>query len=333
MLESTGIPESDSREPVRERSDVRRARMTPSVSVIITTHNRASSVGSAISSVLMQTRREIELLIIDDASTDETAEVVHSFGDPRTIYLRNSVNMGPAMSRNRGIREALGEFVAFLDDDDEWLPEKLDRQLSLLEVSPETGVVYSGRWNVRRGVLPTTSIPSDRGNLTSRLRDANCVGPPSTVVVRRRCLDAAGLFDEELMYGEDWDLYIRLARRCRFDFVSEPLIRYSVHEGNLSRNLADPRRSVEGFLSKHRSELTSSARAYLFLDVGMSECLGGQMGRGRKAFLRAMVESPGRLRLLAHLLLSFLGARIYGRILKERLGRFRMADESSERTA
>ena len=286
----------------------------PLVSVVLPTHNRSRWLRDAISSVLGQTSRSLELLVVDDASDDDTREVVASFQDPRLRYLRNETNRKLSASRNRGIREARGEWIAFLDDDDVWLPEKLEKQLALLgRAGPKTGLIYTGLQIVHResGAVRGTLYPSRRGDLSEALRESNYVLAPSTVLVRRDLLAAAGCFDESLRYGEDYDLWIRLAPHAPFDFVAEPLVRYGFHPNGMTRSWTSWAAAIEPLLWKHRGYLGGRMRSEYLVAIGISRCMSGHMAGGRIAFLQAIRSHPFSRRPLVHLLLSLAGRRLY----------------------
>src|SRR5262245_35235747 len=173
----------------------------PKVSVIIPTHNRAHFLRGAIFSVLNQTFQDFEIIIVDDASNDTTSQVVGSFDDKRLRYVRHETNKGGSAARNTGILASKSEYIAFLDDDDEWLPEKLAKQMDVLIGSPpEVGCVYTGYiWvdRVSSRVLSQYS-PTKRGNLFHDLLASNCVGGTSSILLKRDCLRKVGLFDESL---------------------------------------------------------------------------------------------------------------------------------------
>lgn len=201
----------------------------PSVSVIIPTYNRAHLVSRAIRSVLGQTYQDFEIIVVDDASVDGTEEVVKSFDDPRISYIRHEQNQGGSAARNTGIRAARGEYIAFLDSDDEWLAEKLKRQIVCLRGDPvRVGAVYTGRIYVMEGQVVKTVRPTLGGDLRSALLAGNIVGTTSSVVVRRTYLEQAGLFDETLPAAQDADLWIRLSDICLFGVISDPLVRFHV---------------------------------------------------------------------------------------------------------
>ncbi|BAU48102.1 glycosyl transferase family 2 [Sulfurifustis variabilis] len=194
------------------------------MSVVIPTFNRAGRVANALRSVLAQTYTNLEILVVDDASTDRTADAVGSFADPRIRYLRHGSNRGGAAARNTGIRAAAGEVIAFLDDDDEWLPQKVEEQL---------------RWLDRFDAVVCASTDS-RGAITPRPRGGRLTlnelrhGPwgGTGVLMAKAGLIRETLFDEELARGQDWDLFIRIALKREIAYLDKPLLRYDagVHD-------------------------------------------------------------------------------------------------------
>ena len=208
----------------------------PSVSIVVATCDQARWLREAVASVCAQTFPDWELLIADDGSTDDTAAVVASCGDDPRIRHLPAARAERAAARNRGIAAATGELVAFLDADDAWRPDKLARQVAALATAPRAAACYA----VARFVdgagrpLPVRKPPHAlSGLLFPSLVRGNFIILAS-MVVRRRCLDAVGGFDATLpVYGcEDWDLWLRLARRDAFVAVDEELVRYRVHDGN-----------------------------------------------------------------------------------------------------
>ena len=219
------------------------------VSVVIPTYNRADLVGRAIQSVLDQTYRNFEIIVIDDASTDDTQHVVESFTDKRIRFIKHHENSGGPAARNSGIRAARGEYVAFLDSDDEWLPNKLDKQIALFEESsPSVGVVYCldyGRNDdTGRVVWQMSSEEMRRGDLYSSFLSGWCPAITSSVVVLAPVLKEAGMFDESLPSFEDYDLWLRITKSYEFDFVEEPLV--VVHKHSRSRFSTDLEAHAEG---------------------------------------------------------------------------------------
>lgn len=202
---------------------------SPTVSVIIPTYNRAQLVGHAVRSVLAQTYQDFELIVIDDASTDNTQELVASFKEPRIRYIRHSQNGGVSAARNTGIEASRGEYIAFLDSDDKWLPEKLEKQVQLFrESDSKVGVIYTWQCFINDNNERTRTLdPKYSGFILDDLLYANVLGTTSTFMVRRECLHKVKGFDSDMpVYGEDWDLWIRLAQQYKFDFVPEVLVHY-----------------------------------------------------------------------------------------------------------
>ena len=208
----------------------------PVVSVIITTYNRAIYLKRAIKSVISQTFKNFELIIIDDCSTDNTEQVVNSITDDRIIYFKHKTNLGVHQARNNGIQMARGEFIGFLDDDDEWLPNKLKKQVELFKKLPkEFGIVYSGYLVSLNGKIVSKMMPKFKGDCRDYLLRFNILAT-STALVRRSCFDKVGFF-EYMISIEDWDMWIRISEYYKFDYVPEALSIYNVHESQVSGNV------------------------------------------------------------------------------------------------
>jgi glycosyltransferase involved in cell wall biosynthesis len=208
--------------------------MTPLISVVIPTFNRASVLPKAIDSVLSQNYTPLELFVVDDGSTDETSTILQSYGDEiKVIYQQHA---GVSRARNTGIIESKGEFIAFLDSDDWWLEGKLERQMGLLH---ETGlrVVHTEEIWVRNGkrVNPCQHHKKRGGDVYEAMLPL-CAMSPSSILMERRVLDETGLFDETLPACEDYDLWLRITSRFQVAFIEEPLIvKTGGHTDQLSR--------------------------------------------------------------------------------------------------
>jgi glycosyltransferase involved in cell wall biosynthesis len=205
------------------------------VTVLIPTYNRSRYVGHAIRSVLQQTFRDLELLVLDDGSTDDTEEVVRAIDDPRVRYVR-CPHRGISATLNTGVRLARGRYVARLDSDDEWLPDSLARETAVLNEQLDVGLVYGRAQAMDAAGRP---LPSTRGYALRYPADSfrSMLVDDSTnisVLVRRECFDRVGLFDESLTAHEDWDMWLRVARHYRFAFVDAILARFRVHGANLT---------------------------------------------------------------------------------------------------
>lgn len=211
---------------------------TPLITVVIPVWNGAQTIERTLASALAQTVADFEVLVINDGSTDSTVERVQRCSDPR-VRLHHFSNAGLAASRNRGIALARGEFIAFLDADDLWLPHKLERQLAALRSRPAAALAYgySDLVNGDDGFLGHGSHLEFSGRVYEQLLAANALDNGSTPLIRASALLSSGLFDETLPAAEDWDLWLRLAWHYDVICVPEVLTLYRVHGQSMSQNL------------------------------------------------------------------------------------------------
>lgn len=240
----------------------------PLVSIILPTYRRPELLTRAISSVLAQTYPHWEILVVDDNDDASAGRVAteafmrRHAAEPRIRYLKHDHNKGLPTARNTGIRASSGPLVAFLDDDDEWAPEKLARQVEVLSGAEDVVLVYTGLEIVdTHGRLIRHMAPDPRGLSPVKLLEENWIGTPSSVMCRRSALVAAGSFDARMPSLEDWDLYLRLPGR--FAFVDEPLTIYYLHDGG--RMMDDSQtlvRASEIIYQKNRRELNRQRRAH-----------------------------------------------------------------------
>jgi glycosyltransferase involved in cell wall biosynthesis len=203
----------------------------PLISVIIPSYNYARYLGEAIDSALGQTYPNVEVVVVDNSSTDDTLDVLRSYND--RIRWFQQPNQGVSGSRNRGIKESRGELIAFMDADDAWLPEKLARQMELMN-EPQVGMVYCGLQFVDSQGRPLEqSVKGLRGRVLKKLALLEPPGVPacgSSALIRRRCFDEAGGFDLELSISADWDMWRRIACRYEIEFVQDALVLYRQHD-------------------------------------------------------------------------------------------------------
>lgn len=207
------------------------------ISVVIPTFNRASVLARALDSVLTQTRMAEEIIVVDDGSTDNSAEMVASeFPEVRLIVQGNH---GVSAARNRGIEAAAGEWLAFLDSDDEWRPEKLERQVTVLANHPDELVCHTDEIWIRhhRRVNPKRKHAKFGGRIFQYCLPL-CAMSPSSILLHRSVLDDVGLFDEALPACEDYDLWLRICSRYPVHYLDEPLVvKYGGHPDQLSRRI------------------------------------------------------------------------------------------------
>jgi glycosyltransferase involved in cell wall biosynthesis len=285
----------------------------PFITIVLPTCNRAHLIGRAIGSVLAQSHHDLELLVVDDGSSDGTREIVAGFEDPRIRYLRNEHPRGPAAARNDGIKAAgPSRYLAFIDDDDEWLPAKLERQLAVFDQGPPDlaavgcgRIDYDGRQEIQ--------LPNLRGFLFEDLlaRRARGYGG-ALVLVRRFPGEPDLLFDESLPCLEDADYTLRLARNRPLDFVPEPLVKVYRDHGGV--HVWNPEGMVAGYdrmAQKYSAELATRPWVRSYYNYYAARGLA-QLGRWRECRVRlwlAMHDARPRGPLAAWYFASYLGRR------------------------
>jgi len=295
--------------------------MNPLVSVIIPAYNPSPAIREAIDSALGQSYRPVEVIVVDDGSTVDAAWLPQVYGE-RITFLRQP-NGGPASARNTGIRRARGAYIAFLDADDVWEPDKLSAQIELLERRPSVGLAYAAVTRIDSVGRPRPDAWVRRGGPSGWVFDAlfmkNHV-PTSTVVVRRACLEQTGLFDEarELVSVEDYDLWLRIAERFEIACITRPLSRYRLHEAGISRNTArsyhGERLVIERAVARNPRRPVVRRRlrqrhAQLSFECGHEHFSANRLVDARQQFRESLHWRPWQPRALAFYAATFLGAR------------------------
>ena len=226
----------------------------PLVTVVVPTYNRASLIVDALASVYEQTYRPLQLIVVDDGSTDDSNSVVSSWITGHAQIENFSVkyiyqdNQGGNVARNRGITEAAGEYVAFLDSDDLWHDNKLQLQMELFRDIPEVGGVYCGIRHIKLASGEVLALAKRRypsGKLLDSLLVHDVTAPTSTYVIRKDVFEKVGSFDEELQARQDWDMWIRLASAYEIGVVPEVLVDYREHAG--VRTATDPQKEITAY--------------------------------------------------------------------------------------
>ena len=258
-------------------------------------------LAQSISSVLAQTYPNIEVIVIDDGSTDNTRDVVRPFlSDTRVRYQRQE-NGGQRAAKNAGICAAQGDCIAFNDADDFWYPQKLERQVPLFR-GENVGVVYSERDLVDEHGNPTSAQPTKRfrgKHLTGQMLVNNFI-PFSTCVIARRCIEQHGMFDEQMEGSIDYDLWLRYSLHYAFDYVPEPLAAHRRWSGQMSQNKKRRFEAAifiqERFLQQHSQSVSSRqialARAVKFHGRGTWRLRAGQKREAIRDFARAIAVCP-----------------------------------------
>lgn len=298
----------------------------PKVSAIITTFNREHFLGLAIASVLAQSYSDFELLILDNSSSDGTAQLVAGVRDPRIRYIRHP-EMNISEQRNLGLSEARGEYVAFLDDDDEWLPRKLELQLEVFAHNPESVALVYGAltWVDPHGRELARFEPDLRGRVVEGLLGQNAfTGSASNPMMRLSALKALGGYDNRVVTGEDWELYLRVAERYEVDFTREQVVRIRQHPGaRLNGRIAEKMWLEEMVLTRYGAQMGRRLRSLYMQKIGGKLCRLGRGAEGRRQIVRAIRAWPLNGKAYGQLAFSLLGREFYQRMHGAYLRRIR----------
>lgn len=272
------------------------------VSVVVANYNMGRYVVEAVESILAQTYPVHEVNVVDDGSTDNSRDVLRRYQDHPVVRVFLQPNGGQAKAKNKGIREATGEFIAFLDADDLWIPEKLERQLPYFDSDPELGVVHTNFVLIRPDGTPigTPKRTYHDGWIADRLIIDNFVNGMASVV-RRECFEKVGLFDESIPMGIDYDLWLRISPHYKFLFVDEKAYLYRQWEGQMSHRHGERYenavRIMQRFIDSNPGLLSRSTirEAWAHTYVGRGWTLRQrESGRAEalRFFCRALVQKP-----------------------------------------
>lgn len=212
----------------------------PKISINIPCFNSEKFIKETLESVLKQTFKDFEIVIMDDGSDDNTKDIICSFNDSRIRYFYKN-NEGLSITRNRAIHASSGEYIAFLDHDDLWLPQKLEKQLNIFQINQNIGLVFSDAYILKNGARQKASYfercqPKKGFIFEDLLFESSNFIPLSSVVTRKEVFEKIGFFNPAFKLGEELELFLRASQHYAFDYADEPLITYRLHEGNFSRN-------------------------------------------------------------------------------------------------
>jgi glycosyltransferase involved in cell wall biosynthesis len=249
--------------------------MDKTVSVIIPTYNCGEYIVEAIDSILNQTYKNYEIIVVDDGSTDETKKRLEKYNNKEITYIYQE-NKGISVARNRGIKASTGELIAFLDADDMWLPEKLERQINIFKNFPQTGLLGCGYYRIdktgERIEESSAGNYADKESLLNDLMVRNVIaGSGSGVLIKKECLDRVGLFDESFRSIEDRDMWFRIVKIYESRFVNEHLVIIRTRNHSLSKNVKMMKCNQKKFIQKHlkRESLArkNKSYSYVYLDA------------------------------------------------------------------
>lgn len=287
----------------------------PRVSVVIPTYNRAKTLARAIQSVLAQSFSDLELIVVDDLSTDQTSEVVASFTDPRVRYLPSKERLGVSRARNLGVSHARGDLIAFQDSDDEWRVEKLAKQVQCFDTSgPDVVLVLCGDLFVNCYEMSYLGIASDDSIVDVTEMAVLRLPPAPCWLVSKSALDKTGGFDDQIYCYEDWELAMRLTeRQGRIKLVNEPLTLRQRTPNSLAATEQNFIPNLKRILRLHEQRVRSHPIAWaMYCNVlGQTECQYGSPLEGRKWFRQALTARPTSVRTWTNLVLSFLGRGVF----------------------
>jgi len=289
------------------------------ISIVIPTYNCAKYICEAINSVINQTYKNVEIIVVDDGSTDNTREILKPYIDSKKIRYFYEENSGPAKAKNKGIRIADGEYIAFLDSDDMWLPDKLKSQMDFFRSHPNIKAVHCdldffNADNILNNIFDKKRLIQEGWIFEDYLLLRSWVFL-SCLLVRKTVLDTIGLFNESLYTAEDTNLILRIAKKYRFGFVDKILVKRRMHGKNLSqigvenygtfKNLDN---IVELYPELHpsRSKLMRKAYEYRYASIGYSNFYKSDYTKARNFLLKALRMSYFNIKALMYLCSTFL---------------------------
>ena len=279
--------------------------MEDKISIIIPTYNRSILLKRAIESVLHQTYNNWELIIVDDGSTDDTKKTVDTFlNDERVIYKYQKNSGGNSSPKNLGLRIATGEYVTFLDSDDEYLPEKIEKQINLFKESSIKNLGFVGCNNFR---INDNKITEDKlkhkGSIYKKILNKYFLSTPGLIMIKKEIINTVGTFDENIKFSNDTDFFIRIAKYdYGFDFVDESLLKYYEHKNSLTNTFKEESKlhELSYIYEKNVTDIDSECLAFL----GMEAFKKNNYGKSRKYFLKSFMSDKTNMKSLLKFLLS-----------------------------
>lgn len=290
------------------------------ISVILPTFNRSNMIVRSICSVLNQTYKDFELIIVDDGSTDCTQDMVSRIKDSRIRYIRHEKNKGAAAARNTGIKAAQCDLIAFQDSDDEWVPEKLEKQIkAILALPDDFGVIYSAFWRLgkQKIYIPRKNISMKEGWMYKQLLYGNIVGMPVSLI-KKECFNVVGGFSENLRALEDWELFLRISKFFKFKYIDEALVLSYETEGSVSKNVLAHAEAYEYIFANNYSAISIDKKLlaqYIYV-IGRINFQAGNAQKGKEYLIKAWKERPFNVKYNVAVILSFFGKEFFDNIIR-----------------
>lgn len=293
------------------------------VSVVIPAYNKANLTVKTVKSVLNQTYANIEIIVVDDGSTDDTKDKLQLFKD-RIIYIYKK-NGGACSARNVGIKQATGEYVALIDCDDIFYPEKISKSVECLEKESDCGFVYTGAYFIKGDDSIISEHkkynPHFSGWIATKLILRNFICN-STVVVRKSCFKEVGLFDEKIFIPADWDMWLRLSEKYKAAYIDEDLTGYRLTNGftalNMEKAIEEKCYALDKaftrsnyFSKKFKKKCLSNA----YYSYGISYAVVGNFKKSREFLYKSVVNNPYNLKLFVILMGVIIAPKIFRKAL------------------
>lgn len=304
----------------------------PKVSILLTCYNHLDFLPPCLEGIRSQTHTDYEIIALDDGSTDGTREwLSQQEGIDKVIF--NEENLGTYATLNVGLENATGDYIAVLNDDDLWAPEKLQKQLELFEAHPKVGLVHTDGWFIdgkgerMEGSPLGFEFPrTETGDVLLALLYANKI-IASAVLAKRECFERLGGFNPAYFGSGDWEMWLRIAEECEVGFVAEPLTFYRVHGGNASHKLPriwkDDQMLREWMVERsgkysergYKEDELTSALAHNLACLGTVRTLNGDPSGGRQAYRESMKLRPSRWQSWLRYGATFLGPKGFRKLL------------------
>ena len=277
----------------------------PKVSVIMPCYNHATFVADSINSILSQSLDDLELIVIDDCSSDISKDIIQKFAyeDSRVVPIFHEINGGEAKSRNDGLAIAKGDFIGFCDSDDLWEKEKLFKQIKYLEKKQEIGAVHSDSIIINEVGIPTgmkfsTLFQKEdilEGNLFLKFCLRNFINVP-TVLLRKKCINDVGQFEQAFRYLTDWIYWAKVSRNHLFGYISDSLARYRIHSSStMHDNKTYPIYRIMGYkllLEKYSNNIPRNVRTKMEYLIGVNYLSLGKTYEAKNYFRKALATQP-----------------------------------------
>lgn len=280
----------------------------PKISIVIPTFNRAHLIKKAIESVLSQTFEDFEIIIVDDGSTDNTSEIINNLQDERINYIKLEKNSGSCAARNKGIKISKGEWIAFLDSDDFWLPTKLEKQVNFIpKLSNDYAVIHCGIQLIDESTnkllgerIIKDNTESDIINNPEELVPSTC-----TMLIRKTALSEVGYFDERLPAHQETELGLRLSLKYKFKLVDEFLVKAVMNHEQITSNSNNRIKAKEIIIEKHQKVLGKNLLYHFAIIIAGNAIINKNYSKAKKYFLKAFQFIPYNIKpLVIFLLLS-----------------------------